>query len=96
MPPSNAARQEAAEEKARREKERQEFKQAQELESLRRAFKCIDKKNDGQIDVDELTQEFCFLGHALKPSEVALTIWEVDDDADVRACTSSPASSSPN
>ena len=23
-----------------------------------------------------------FLGHALRPSEAALTIWEVDDDAD--------------
>jgi len=70
------------EEKARREKEKREFKEAQELESLRRAFKRIDKKNDGIIDVDELLAELQFLGHTMKPSEAALTIWEVDDDAD--------------
>ena len=48
-----------AEEKARREKEREEFKKAQELESLRRCFKRIDKNGDGSIDCDELTQEVC-------------------------------------
>ena len=45
------------EEKQRREKEREEFKKAQELESLRRAFKRIDKSGDGHIDCDELLQE---------------------------------------
>jgi hypothetical protein len=46
-----------AAERERREKEREEFKKAQELESLRRAFKRIDKKGDGHIDCDELTAE---------------------------------------
>ena len=107
------ARGAAAAERERREKEREEFKKAQELESLRRAFKRIDKNGDGAIDCDELLEEVrphparptrarahakakrsralrdsClrrqlkFLGHMLRPSEAALTIWEVDDDAD--------------
>ena len=74
------------EEKERREREREEFKRAQELESLRRAFKRLDKNNDGSIDCDELLTELQFLGHALRPSEAALTIWEVDDDADGKVC----------
>lgn len=69
-------------EKARRERERREFKEAQELESLRRAFKRMDKKADGKIDVQELLEELEFLGHKVKPQEAALIIWEVDDDAD--------------
>lgn len=73
---------EAKAEKERREEEKAAFKAAQELESLRRAFKRIDKKGDGAIDVDELLAELQFLGHAMKASEAALTIWEVDDDAD--------------
>lgn len=77
-----AAKLAAQEEKARREKERQEFMAAQELETLRRAFKRLDKNGDKAIDVDELLAELEFLGHSLKPSEAALTIWEVDDDAD--------------
>ena len=39
---------------ARREKERQEFKAAQELESLRRTFKRINKKGDGKISSVDL------------------------------------------
>merc|ERR1719502_1315378 len=73
---------EADAEKARRERERREFKEAQELESLRRAFKRMDKKGDGKIDVNELMEELEFLGHKVKPQEAALIIWEVDDDAD--------------
>jgi len=73
---------EADNEKARRERERREFKEAQELESLRRAFKRMDKKADGKIDVQELLEELEFLGHKVKPQEAALIIWEVDDDAD--------------
>ena len=69
-------------EKQRRERERREFKEAQELESLRRAFKRMDKKGDGKIDVNELMEELEFLGHKVKPQEAALIIWEVDDDAD--------------
>ena len=45
------------EERERREREKEEFKRAQELESLRRAFKRLDKSNDGQIDCDELLAE---------------------------------------
>jgi len=77
-----AAAMEAKAEKERRDEEKKAFKAAQELESLRRAFKRIDKKGDGSIDVDELMAELQFLGHAMKASEAALTIWEVDDDAD--------------
>lgn len=78
------ARQEADNERVRRERERKEFKAAQELESLRRAFKRMDKKSDNTIDVDELMAELEYLGHSVKPTEAALTIWEVDDDADGR------------
>ena len=80
-----SAKQAAQAERERREEEKKAFKAAQELESLRRAFKRIDKKGDGSIDVDELMAELQFLGHTMKPAEAALTIWEVDDDADVRA-----------
>jgi len=73
---------EAEAERQRREKERREFKEAQELESLRRAFKRVDKKGDGKIDVDELMEELEFLGHKVKRSEAELIVWEVDDDAD--------------
>jgi len=78
----NKAKAEADNEKQRRERERREFKEAQELESLRRAFKRMDKKGDGKIDVNELMEELEFLGHKVKPQEAALIIWEVDDDAD--------------
>ena len=84
MSAARAAKQQADAERERREKERREFKEAQELESLRRAFKRMDKKGDGAIDVDELLEELTYLGHTVKPSEAALTIWEVDDDADGR------------
>ena len=116
----------SVQEKERREKEKEEFKKAQELENLRRAFKRIDKSGDNHIDCDELLAEvrstahacmcMCalaiaaiapspqpiltdrgrcacvctcacalqleFLGYTVRPSEAALTIWEVDDDAD--------------
>eukprot|EP00316_Scyphosphaera_apsteinii_P016644 CAMPEP_0119299902 /NCGR_PEP_ID=MMETSP1333-20130426/1921_1 /TAXON_ID=418940 /ORGANISM="Scyphosphaera apsteinii, Strain RCC1455" /LENGTH=196 /DNA_ID=CAMNT_0007301493 /DNA_START=39 /DNA_END=629 /DNA_ORIENTATION=+ len=69
-------------ERARREQERRQFKEAQELENLRRAFKRIDKKNDEKVDVQELMEELEFLGHQIKPADAKLIIWEVDDDAD--------------
>ena len=47
------AKQAAIEERLRREEEKKAFMAAQELEELRRAFKRIDKKGDGSIDVDE-------------------------------------------
>mmetsp|Transcript_22502 Transcript_22502/g.38473 ORF Transcript_22502/g.38473 Transcript_22502/m.38473 type:complete len:218 (+) Transcript_22502:51-704(+) len=73
---------EADAERERRERERREFKEAQELEGLRRTFKRIDKKGDGKIDTQELIQELDFLGHKVSEKEAALTIWEVDDDND--------------
>ena len=73
---------EAEAERERRVMERREFKEAQELERLRRAFDRIDKKNDGKIDVQELMEELELLGNRVKRSEAELIIWEVDDDAD--------------
>ena len=73
---------EAEAERMRRERERREFKEAQELESLRRAFKRIDKKGDGKVDAEELMAELEFLGHKVKRCVAELIIWEVDDDAD--------------
>jgi len=48
MSASKAANKEVELEKARREKERREFKEAQELESLRRAFRRINKSGSGK------------------------------------------------
>jgi len=79
---SMASKREEAEEKKRREKERQEFKAAQELESLRRTFKRINKCGDGKLSASDLVQEFEFLGHKVSEKEAALTVWEVDDDND--------------
>ena len=82
MSSQKKAKLEAEQEKERRERERREFKEAQELEALKRAFKRMDKKGDGRIDVEELQQELKFLGHSVKDAEAAKIIWEVDDDAD--------------
>merc|ERR1719152_597327 len=73
---------EADAERERRERERREFKEAQELEGLRRTFKRIDKKGDAKIDTQELITELEFLGHKVTEKEAALSIWEVDDDND--------------
>ena len=73
---------EADAERERRERERREFKEAQELEGLRRTFKRIDKKSDAKIDTHELITELDFLGHKVTEKEAALSIWEVDDDND--------------
>lgn len=70
------------EERKRREEERKQFKEAQELESLRRTFKRINKKNDGKICVPDLIEEMQFLGHSVTEKEAGVTIWEVDDDND--------------
>jgi len=69
-------------EQVKREEERRQFKEAQELESLRRTFKRINKRNDGKICTPDLTEELDFLGHKITEKEAALTIWEVDDDND--------------
>lgn len=54
----------------------------QELESLRRAFKRVNKTGSGKITVEDLMQELEFLGYKVRRDEAALMIWEVDDDAD--------------
>ena len=76
------ARQDAKNEQLRREEERRQFKEAQELESLRRTFKRINKRADGKICTADLVDELNFLGHRINEKEAALTIWEVDDDND--------------
>ena len=68
--------------KEAREKERQQFKAQQELESLRRTFKRVNKRGDGKINAADLQEELTFLGHKVNDKEAALTIWEVDDDND--------------
>ena len=69
-------------EKARRERERKEFKEAQELETLKRAFKRIDRDQDGKIGPDDIIAELDFLAHRIREPEAKKIIWEVDDDAD--------------
>mmetsp|Transcript_6345 Transcript_6345/g.16224 ORF Transcript_6345/g.16224 Transcript_6345/m.16224 type:complete len:208 (-) Transcript_6345:120-743(-) len=69
-------------EKARRDKERREFKEAQELEGLRRVFKRLDKNGDGKIDVDDLMEELAFLQMPYTRKEAGMILWEVDDDND--------------
>merc|ERR1719198_1846209 len=79
---ARAAKAERAKEIAKREAERRQFKEAQELESLRRTFKRINKRSDGKICAADLQEELTFLGHKVSDKEAALTIWEVDDDND--------------
>lgn len=66
---NRAAKQNADEERRRREEEKRAFKEAQELEALRRCFKRIDKSNDGSIDVNELMQEVCAQSHECVPQQ---------------------------
>jgi len=56
---ATAARKARAEQQAeakRREEERRQFKEAQELESLRRTFKRVNKRNDGKICTADLVE----------------------------------------
>jgi len=76
------ANQEQQNEQLRREEERRQFKEAQELESLRRTFKRVNKKGDSKICTADLVEELEFLGFKVNEKEAALTIWEVDDDND--------------
>ena len=66
----------------RRAKERQQFKAAQELESLRRTFKRINKSGDGKISVSDLQSELDFLGYSISAKDATQFVWEVDDDND--------------
>ena len=50
------AKAEALNEQQRREEERRQFKAAQELESLRRTFKRINKRGDGKICTQDLVE----------------------------------------
>mmetsp|Transcript_15918 Transcript_15918/g.40653 ORF Transcript_15918/g.40653 Transcript_15918/m.40653 type:complete len:206 (+) Transcript_15918:73-690(+) len=69
-------------EKARREKERREFKEAQELDSLKRVFKRLDKNGDLRVDVEDLLLELAFLQIPYTRKEAQMVLWEVDDDND--------------
>ncbi|EKX43252.1 hypothetical protein GUITHDRAFT_153302 [Guillardia theta CCMP2712] len=59
-----------------------------ELESIKRVFERLDRKNDGKIDKQEIAKQFEVLGYKPKKStdygtsEVEDMIWEVDDDCD--------------
>ena len=77
-----AQRLEQLQEEERRAKERQRFKEGQELESLRRTFKRINKAGNGKISVEDLKQELSFLGFSLSDKEARQYVWEVDDDND--------------
>ena len=75
-----AQRLEQLQEEERRAKERQRFKEGQELESLRRTFKRINKAGNGKISVEDLKQELSFLGFSLSDKEARQYVWEVDDE----------------
>jgi calmodulin len=75
-------REESESERAKRERERREFKEAQEVETLRRAFKRIDRDADQKVGPDDLLNELAFFQHKIKRPEAEKIIWEVDDDAD--------------
>ena len=71
-----------------KEKDGDEGLDRTELESIKRVFERLDRKNDGKIDRDEIAQQLDLLGY--KPrrhtdygtSEVEDMIWEVDEDCD--------------
>jgi len=46
----------------------------QELESLRRAFKRMNKAGNGKISVEDLLQELDFLGHKVRRDETKISI----------------------
>lgn len=71
-----------AAEKLRREKERKEFQERQELEGLKRAFKRLDKNNDGKLSHEEIAAELNFLEYRYNKEELEEVIWEIDDDDD--------------
>ena len=61
---------------------RERFARKNEEDDLRRAFDFLDRKKDGVIDEDDLSQVFMSLGHKTKKGEIADMIWEVDEDCD--------------
>jgi len=79
---ARAAKLAAEEERKRREEEKRAFKEAQELDALRRTFKRIIKSGDNKISADDIITELKFLGFAVTEKEAALFVWEVDDDND--------------
>ena len=72
----------AQQEAARRAEEKRAFKEAQELDSLRRTFRRINKKGDGKLCTSDIMEEMAILKYEIEDKEAALTIWEVDDDND--------------
>jgi hypothetical protein len=72
---------------------RERFARKNEEDDLRRAFDFLDRKKDGKIDEDDLTQVFMSLQHKTKKGEINDMIWEVDEDCDnavnwkVHSCT---------
>lgn len=46
----------------------------QELESLRRAFKRMNKTGNGKVSVEDLLQELDFLGHKVRRDETKISI----------------------
>lgn len=61
---------------------RERFARKNEEDDLRRAFDFLDRKKDGKIDEDDLTQVFMSLQHKTKKGEINDMIWEVDEDCD--------------
>lgn len=61
---------------------RERFARKNEEDDLRRAFDFLDRKKDGKIDEDDLTQVFMSLQHRTKKGEINDMIWEVDEDCD--------------
>lgn len=61
---------------------RERFARKNEEDDLRRAFDFLDRKKDGKIDEDDLTQVFMSLQHRTKKGEIIDMIWEVDEDCD--------------
>lgn len=61
---------------------RERYARKNEAEDLRRAFAALDRKGDGRIDAEELSQAFASLGYRAKRGEVEDLLWEVDEDCD--------------
>ena len=79
---------------------RERFARKNEEDDLRRAFDFLDRKKDGKIDEDDLTQVFMSLQHRTKKGEINDMIWEVDEDCDNavnwKACFARSATSTAN
>jgi calmodulin len=61
---------------------RERFARKNEADDLKRAFEFLDRRKDGVIDEEDLSQVFTSLGHKTRKGEIADMIWEVDEDCD--------------